>query len=72
MNFEGWQLGLIDNAGYNGIRDEHIEIVAKAIIDSGVTEVDDSLFEKICLSCCIDANNFTAYDIEKLKQKLNV
>ena len=31
MAFEAWQLGLIDSAGYNGIREEHIEAVAKEI-----------------------------------------
>ena len=71
MNFEGWELGLIDSAGYNGIRDEHIEMVANAIKQSGITEIDNSSFEKICCSCCINSENFTAYDIEKLKQKLN-
>lgn len=31
MAFEAWQLGLIDAAGYNGIRQEHIEAVAQEI-----------------------------------------
>lgn len=28
--FEPWQLGAIDNAGYNGTREEHIQKVANA------------------------------------------
>ena len=71
MCFEGWQLGLIDETGYNGIRDEHIEIVAKAIENSGLSEIDNSSFQKICFSCGIDSDNFTVSDIELLKQRLN-
>lgn len=38
--FEPWQLGLIDEAGYNGIRDEHIEKVAESLLSTGLTEID--------------------------------
>ena len=71
MMFEPWELALIDEAGYNGIREEHIEIIAKAIENSGLSEIDNSSFPKICLSCGIDSDNFNASDIELLKQKLD-
>ena len=29
--FEPWQLAMIDDAGYNGIRDEHIDCVAQSL-----------------------------------------
>lgn len=71
MNFNGYELALIDEAGYNGIQDKHIEIVAEAIKNSGLSEIDNSSFKKICYSCGIDSDNFTAFDIEVLKQRLN-
>ena len=47
---------VIDDAGYNGIRDEHI---------------DRSTFEYNCHKCGIDPNNFTQADLDRLQEKLN-
>ena len=41
MMFEPWQLGMIDEAGYNGIRDEHIEKVADSLLSTGLTELTE-------------------------------
>ncbi len=71
MNFEGWQLGLIDEVGYNGIRDEHIERVANEIRNMGVTYVDNDVFYRACRNCCIDADNFTQEDVDRLEEVLN-
>ena len=32
--FEPWQLGMIDEAGYNGINDGHIEKVAESLLST--------------------------------------
>ena len=62
--FEPWQLAMIDEAGYNGIRDEHIEKVAESLLASGLTEIDRSTFErhsslrrKLRKSSCKDAES---------------
>ena len=69
--FEPWQLGMIDEAGYNGITDEHIEKVAQAIFAMGVTSVDRNTFNQACYSCGIDPDNFTREDIDLLEERLN-
>lgn len=43
--FKPWQLAAMDDAGYNGIRDEHIERVAEALLSTGLTDIDRSTFE---------------------------
>ena len=69
--FKPWQLAAIDDAGYNGIRDEHIEKVAESLLSTGLTEIDRVTFEKHCRKCCIDPHNFTQEDLERLQEKLN-
>ena len=69
--FEPWQLGMIDDAGYNGIRDEHIDKVAESLLATGMTIVDRSTFEYHSIKCGIEPSNFTQADMEKLERKLN-
>ena len=38
--FEPWELGMIDEAGYNGIREEHLEKVAASLLSTGMTEIE--------------------------------
>lgn len=64
--FEPWQLGMIDEAGYNGIRDEHIEKVAASLLSTGLTEIDGYTFESHCLKCGITPKNLTQYDLDRL------
>ena len=50
--FKPWQLAVIDDAGYNGIRDEHIDRVAQSLLATGLAEIDHNTFEKrlhICI-----------------------
>lgn len=42
--FEPWQLAAMDDAGYNGIRDEHIDRVVESLLSTGLTEIDRSTF----------------------------
>lgn len=69
--FEPWMLGAIDEAGYNGIRDEHRNAVAREILSSGLTEVSRSDFDRACRRCGIDSNNFTQRDLDLLQDMLN-
>lgn len=69
--FEPWQLGMIDEAGYNGIRDEHIEKVADSLLSTGLTEIDRGTFESHCYKCGINPDNFTQSDLDRLEEKLN-
>ena len=69
--FEPWMLGAIDEAGYNGIREEHRSAVAREILNSGLTEVSRSDFDHACRRCGIDSNNFTQCDLDLLQDLLN-
>lgn len=68
---EPWQLAMIDDAGYNGIRDEHINRVAKSLLATGLTKIDRDTFEYHCRKCGIDSDNFTQEDLDRLQEKLN-
>ena len=71
MHYEPWMLAAIDHAGYNGISDEHIAAVAYEIRLSGITEVSRRDFESACRRCCIDPDNFTQHDLDRLEDHLN-
>lgn len=71
MFFEPWQLAAIDDAGYNGIRDEHIDRVAESLLSSGLTEIDRSTFDYHCHRCGIDPDVFTQTDLAYLQDKLS-
>ncbi len=69
--FEPWQLAMIDEAGYNGVREEHIDRLAFSLKQTGVAFIDRSVFEHHCFKCGIDPNNFTQEDLDKLERRLN-
>ena len=69
--FEPWQLAMIDEAGYNGIRENHIDKVAQSLRATGLTSIDRSTFESHCYRCGINPNNFTQADLLKLQEQLN-
>ena len=71
MAFEAWQLGLIASAGYNGIRQEHIEAVAKEIEKLPQTNIDNSAFESACYRAGVNPKNFKQTDINHLQDYLN-
>lgn len=51
MSYEPWMLAAIDQAGYNGIRNEHISVVAAELLCTDLTEIDRSAFEVACRRC---------------------
>jgi hypothetical protein len=61
----------MDQAGYNGIRGEHIEEVTQEILKMGNGEVSQQDFDRACWNCNIDPSNFTQADLERLQEKLN-
>ena len=71
MPFEPWMLAAIDQAGYNGIRQEHIEAVAEQILRTGLTEVPRQDFDAACHRCGIDSDTFTQSDLDRLQERLN-
>ena len=69
--FEPWMLAAIDEAGYNGISEDHIRRVAQRLLQFGEREIDRSLFERACRDCGIAPSNFTQYDLDRLEDYLN-
>lgn len=68
---EGWMLAAIDRAGYNGIRDEHIEALAQEIFCLGLSYVGSQEFQEVCRNCGIDPDTFTQADLDALQTRLN-
>lgn len=68
--FEPWMLAAIDDAGYNGIRDEHLDRVADEIYKTGLSEIDRDTFDRACRREGVDSNLFDAESLERLKNKL--
>lgn len=68
--FSPWQLAAIDEAGYNGISQEHLEKVARSMKRFGVKSVDLYTLKDHCRRCGIDYNNFNDDDIEALEEML--
>ena len=62
---------MIDDAGYNGIRCEHIDRVAESLLATSFTEVDHYTFDYHCHKCRIDPNNFAQSDFDHLQEILN-
>jgi len=71
MSFKPWMLGTLDEAGYNGIRDEHIDKVADRLLATGQTEIDRAAFDDACRSCGIRSDLFTQDDLDRLQDRLN-
>ena len=71
MPFEPWMLAAMDQAGYNGIRREHIDAVAEEILSTGITEVFWQDFDQACRRRGIDSGNFTQADLDRLQERLN-
>ena len=68
--FDPWMLAAIDDAGYNGIRDEHLDRVADEIYKTGLFEIDRDTFDRACRREGVDSNLFDEESIERLKNKL--
>ena len=71
MAYKAWMLAAIDEAGYNGIREEHIERVANALLQTGESVIDRDLFDRTCSRLGINSNNFTQEDLDRLEERLN-
>ena len=68
--FEPWMLAAIDDAGYNGIRDEHLDRIADEIYKTGLSEIDRETFNYACRRAGVDSNLFDTDSLERLKDKL--
>jgi len=70
--FEPWQLGMIDQAGYNGIRAEHIRKVGDELNKLPYDDLDENDFRSACLRAGVNPNNFTQSDLDDLQEYLNL
>lgn len=71
MTYEPWMLAAIDQAGYNGIRSEHLNAVAEELLRTGLTEIDSSTFKAACQRCGVDPDNFAQADLDRLERIMN-
>ena len=68
MEFKPWMLGAIDEAGYNGLRDEHFARVAAALLATGKRNFDKATFYNACRVSGVDPKNFTQSDLDCLER----
>ncbi len=68
--FEPWMLAAIDSAGYNGIRDEHLNRVADELHKTGLSEIDTNTFNSACRRAGVTPSLFDNSSLERLKKKL--
>ena len=71
MGFEPWMLAAMDDAGFNGITDEHIRRVAGELQKIGWADIDLQTFDRACYAAGIDPENFTQEDLNELEDVLN-
>lgn len=71
MLYKPWELAAMDQAGYNGIRDEHIEAVAENLLRTGLMEIDRDTFAVACRRCGVDPACFTQADLDFLEETMN-
>ena len=71
MAFEAWELAMIDEAGYNGIRPEHVRRVGDEINKLPQDNIDTAAFEAACRCAFVNPKNFTQQDLDKLQDYLN-
>ena len=72
MGFEPWMLAAMDDAGFNGITDEHIRRVAREIQEIGQAYIDRQTFNLACFAVGVDPENFTQDDLDELEEVLNM
>lgn len=71
MGFEPWMLAVMDDAGFNGITDEHIRRVAGELQKIDRAYIDLQTFDRACYAAGIDPENFTQENLNKLEDVLN-
>lgn len=64
-------LAAMDEAGYNGIRSEHIDALAEELLRTGLTEIDRETFAVACRRRGIEPDNFTQCHLDRLQDALN-
>jgi len=70
--FKPWQLGMIDQAGYNGIRPEHIRRVGDELNKLPYDDLDEKNFRNAFLRAGVNPKNFTQSDLDDLQDYLNL
>ena len=71
MAFEPWQLAMLDAAGYNGIREEHLSAVAREIERLPQDVIDTDAFRGACRRAGVDPDRFSPEDLEALQRRLD-
>lgn len=71
MALEPWHLAAMDEAGYNGIRREHLERVAREIEKLPQDAIDTDAFHNACYRTGVNPKNFNQSDRESLQDYLN-
>ncbi len=71
MEFKGWHLAAMEEAGYMDTNTGLINRVANYLAKSSVEEIDLAEFRKACYAVGVDPNSFTQSDLDKLQKRLD-
>ena len=67
---EIWALGLIDEAGYNGIKDKHIDKMARVVLDYNIDITNREELIYCCKKCGLAPKNFKDKDLPRLLKRI--
>ena len=71
MQFEPWQLAMMEEYGQTDTSDGLINRVARRLAQSPNDTIDTAEFRSACIEVGVDPDSFSQSDLDKLQRKLN-
>ena len=65
MEFQAWQLAVLEEYGYTNTNDGLINRVACSLANRPSNTIEPAEFRRICIACNVDPDSFTQRDLEK-------
>lgn len=69
--FEPWMFVAMEEKGYTTTNRDIIQRLANYIVDNKLYDIDQELFEQICIKCNVDPSSISQDDLDTLIEILN-
>ncbi len=70
--FEPWMFVAMEEKGYTTTNRGIIQRLANYIVDNKLYDIEQDLFEQVCIECNIDPSSITQDDLNMLMDILNI